>query len=155
MTCRYGGHCNRFYSVAEHSVLVADIMHTLFGKDCDLMEGLLHDGVEAYLSDVPKPFKQLLTDWSKLEDRFDLALRQHFRLPWIKTAECHLADQIALLIEARTLMPSKGTGPGWDLWTTDRARLEASRWTEDVKCLTPIEAESLFLSEFLINDCST
>lgn len=105
--CRYNGHCLGFYSVAEHSVLVSRIMEDF--KLGDPFEGLLHDGTEAYLSDVPAPFKQLLPDWQKLDARLDEALRRQFSLPLRKTKGCKAADWIALFLEAYYLMPSKGT----------------------------------------------
>lgn len=76
--------------------------------DADGAEGLLHDGIEAYLGDVPKPFKQLLPDWREIEDDLDTQLRYRFWLPLYKTIECRLADQAALILESRVLMHSKG-----------------------------------------------
>lgn len=46
-TCRFNGQCNRFYSVAEHSVHVASIVPEPYK-----FAALLHDASEAYLSDL-------------------------------------------------------------------------------------------------------
>lgn len=105
-SCRYNGQISRFYSIAEHSVLVADLMAAFTGGDP--MEGLLHDATEAYLTDVPSPFKQLLPDWQKLDKALDAKLREHFNLPAEKTAECKRADWLALFIEAYHLTADKG-----------------------------------------------
>lgn len=103
--CRYTGQCKKFYSVAEHSVLVARLMRDL--KLGDPLEGLFHDGTEAYLSDIAAPWKVLLPDYKKLEARIELPLRKHFGLPDTITAGCKRADWLALFIEAHTLMPTK------------------------------------------------
>lgn len=52
--CRFGGHSSQFYSVAQHSVLVAALC-----EKCP-KEALMHDAAEAYLGDVVKPLKVLL-----------------------------------------------------------------------------------------------
>lgn len=106
LLCRFNGHCSRFYSVAEHSLLVARIM-----EDLDLgnpLEGLMHDAVEAYLSDVPAPFKQFLPDWHRLETRLDGQIRERYGLPREKTEGCRKADWMALFIEAHDLTADGG-----------------------------------------------
>jgi hypothetical protein len=106
LLCRFNGHCKNFYSVAEHSVLVAELMDRVVGGDP--WEGLWHDGTEAYLSDVPAPFKQFFPDWRKVEDRLDRQLRGVLGLPETKTPECKTADWLAVFIEAQDLLPTRG-----------------------------------------------
>lgn len=80
MQCRYAGHVQRFYSIAEHSVHVARWCRQ-YGPDAAL-HGLLHDATEAYLVDVPRPVKPFLQGykeaeaaaWEVIVDRFDLVL---------------------------------------------------------------------------------
>lgn len=56
MQCRYLGHCDQFYSIAQHAVFVARHLPTprlqLFG--------LLHDAAEAYIGDIISPLKTRL-----------------------------------------------------------------------------------------------
>src|SRR5438128_12538670 len=50
MLCRYGGQCQEFYSVAEHSVLMSyavNPQHALWA--------LLHDATESYMGDLIRP----------------------------------------------------------------------------------------------------
>jgi uncharacterized protein len=51
---------NAFFSVAQHSVHVADLVYSR-SRDCELAAyGLLHDGHEAYLGDDTTPKRQAL-----------------------------------------------------------------------------------------------
>jgi hypothetical protein len=104
--CRYAGHCSRFYSVAEHSYLVSRIMDVL--QMGDPLEGLLHDGAESVLADIASPWKVLLPDYKRMEHKMEVALRKQFELPLEITEGCKTADWIALAIEAKHLLPTKG-----------------------------------------------
>ena len=106
MTCRWGGQCSQFMSVAEHSVMVSKIME--YEGLGDPMVGLWHDGTEAYMSDVPAPLKQLLPDWSAIDLELEGKLYKWLDLPFPREAGCKTADWLSLFIEARDLMPSKG-----------------------------------------------
>lgn len=55
--CRYGGHCPRFYSVAEHSLLVRNLMKQQKHDPIVLFAALMHDAEEAYMLDMPTPVK--------------------------------------------------------------------------------------------------
>jgi hypothetical protein len=104
--CRFTGQSRKFYSVAEHSVLVSRIMEDLeLGNP---VEGLLHDAVEAYMADMSTPAKSVLKDYRALEGALDKAMRKQFNLPLEKTQGCIEADWMALFIEANVLLPTHG-----------------------------------------------
>lgn len=146
MCVRYNGHVREFYSVAEHCVLVAMLMERFYGGDP--FEGLMHDALEAYLTDVPSPIKRFLPDYKELDDYLDAKLRAHYGLPEKKTQECKYADRIALFLEAHYLIPSGGANyldPNGD-------RIEAQRLINEVgiapACLPPRHATALWLQVF-------
>ena len=56
--CRYTGHCNDFYSVAQHSILMANLSE--FDSFGTPLQRLLHDSAEAYIQDIPRPWKGTL-----------------------------------------------------------------------------------------------
>lgn len=68
--CRFNGHVNVPYSVAEHSMWVAELVP----KHLKL-EALLHDASEAYICDIPTPMKNLLGDtYRQVEHRLQAAI---------------------------------------------------------------------------------
>lgn len=92
MQCRYAGHCLRFYSVAEHSVLLARWVARM-GATADVMLwALLHDASEAYLVDVPRPVKPFLAGYKDSERRVMAAVCERFGLPPEMPAIVHEAD---------------------------------------------------------------
>jgi len=105
LTCRFGGQCKDFYSVAQHEVLVSHIMDEFGG---DPFEGLLHDASESFMLDMPTPIKRMLPDYSKLEKDLCRRIRIWAGLPPEKTTECEFADKLALFMEGYDLIPHRG-----------------------------------------------
>lgn len=104
--CRYSGHCKKFYSVAEHSVLVSRIVRAMWPEDLNsIWAGLLHDATEAYVGDVTTPLKVLLPRFMEIEDALAIDIAKKFKIKWNKqTADrVKTADLIALSTEARLL----------------------------------------------------
>jgi hypothetical protein len=103
-SCRFLGHCSRFYSIAEHSLLVA--RHTV-GDEATRLRALLHDAAEAYLPDMPRPLKHLpeFAWYRETERRIMDAVCERFGLELEEPASVKAADLRALATEARELMP--------------------------------------------------
>lgn len=99
--CRYNGHVNDFYSVAQHCVLVS----RLVPRDL-AMEGLMHDAAEAYVGDMVRPLKDLVGDaYRHIEESVEVAIAGRFGLehPW--PPEVKTADVIVFHTEVRDLTP--------------------------------------------------
>ncbi len=103
--CRFNGHVNQFYSVAQHSVLVADLL-----EDRLKIYGLLHDAHEAYIGDIISPVKQLigLEEIKKLENQLDAAIHTGLGVKWPLSEsdkfKIKKADIEALVMEKSTLL---------------------------------------------------
>ncbi len=62
--CRFAGHVPAFYSVAQHSILVSELLDARTA-----LWGLLHDASEAYLHDLTRPLKRALAATPETSDR--------------------------------------------------------------------------------------
>ena len=134
MLCRYGGHSRRFYSVAEHSVLISHRVpkeHALFG--------LLHDAAEAYVVDVPRPLKHQLPDYIEIENNVHNAIKCAFGLRFAEPAEVKDADLRICVDEMRVLMVNRHSWRNHD-------NLEPLG--VPISCWSPTEAERRFLERF-------
>jgi len=98
--CRFGGHCKRFYSVAEHSVLVS-----LQVPREHALQALLHDATEAYVVDVPRPLKRLLGEnYEAIEGRAWGAIAKAMGVPVAMDPSVKVADNTVLLAERDVLL---------------------------------------------------
>lgn len=76
--CRFGAHCRRFYSVAEHLILATELA-TEDGHDLKTLQAIfLHDAAEAYIGDCVKPLKNMLPDYAEYERRMEDAVQAAF-----------------------------------------------------------------------------
>jgi 5'-deoxynucleotidase YfbR-like HD superfamily hydrolase len=81
--CRFGGHCRAFYSVAQHSALIADVCEERGGSAAEALTALMHDASEAYLVDLPHPLKHrspLGAPYKLAEARLEEAIQARFDL---------------------------------------------------------------------------
>lgn len=99
MLCRYNGHVRRFYSVAEHCVLLS---HAVAPEHA--LVALLHDATEAYVGDMIRPLKVDMPAYQEAEHRVWEAIAEHFGIPVDVPAEVKTADTRILLDERAALM---------------------------------------------------
>ncbi|WP_312414145.1 hypothetical protein [Shinella sp.] len=131
LQCRYAGHCLRFYSVAEHSVLIARHLRDQYGEQTALW-ALLHDASEAYLVDVPRPVKPYLTGYKDAEANVMAAVCDRFGLSREMPAAVHEADNRIIADELVNLVPmdwharyaGKELGVHLRYWSPEQAREE-------------------------------
>lgn len=124
MQCRYAGHCVKFYSVAEHCVLLADHVAPPFK-----LWALLHDASEAYLADIIRPIKNDIANYRALEARLMLAVCERFGLhPTMPAAVAEADDRIIgderanlSLCKVEWTDPPKPLGVRLRNWSPDEA----------------------------------
>lgn len=107
--CRFAGHSKRFYSVAEHTLRVADMSPRSLTR-----VALLHDAAEAYTIDLPRPLKMAQgAEWYRdAEKRVTRAIGEHFGVELDPLPpEVKHADAVLLATEKRDLM-----GPAPQPW---------------------------------------
>ena len=63
LICRGNGHVKTFFSVGQHCIHCALEAEARGYGSRIALACLLHDASEAYMSDVPRPFKQHLSDY--------------------------------------------------------------------------------------------
>ncbi len=132
---RYNGHTPQGYSVAQHAVLVSQIVPRRYAK-----LGLHHDDGEAYLGDVISPIKRLIRElYEPIEEKVMRAVA--LRLGFLDEFDCPAArrrvkeaDLVLLATETRDLKPSQiSTRPLTELpmdahidecWPAERAEKE-------------------------------
>ena len=144
---RYYGQTLRTYSVAEHSLLVADLFEQLFtAEPMAVLAALMHDAHECVCGDVSTPVKAEIGDaWYAFESRQQDNLLWGFGLT--KTFEQHAkaikhCDLVALATERRDLTPfnpefntpwavidaGKAIAPAEHINLTKRSRISAFNW---------------------------
>ncbi len=140
MTCRYGGHAIRYYSVAEHAVIVSQYVDQRFAR-----EALLHDSAEAYIGDMIRPLKHTpqMLEFRNAEELIERAVFERFGI--VQTDESRAAVK---LIDDRILVDEIGA-----LMRNPPMYWEKLAVTEplgaSIAALMPAHAEHVFVSRFL------
>lgn len=108
---RFGGSTSYPYSVAQHAVFVARRLASVGASRRLQLLGLHHDDAEAFLGDIPRPWKAALGEpYRRLTKRMDAAIAEALGLRYTEATHkiIKAADNFALLVEARHLLPSGG-----------------------------------------------
>lgn len=140
---RFNGHTDFFYSVAQHSVHVSDLIR------CPIYQvrlaALLHDAAEYVMGDLNTLLKPLFPAFGVLESRVQKVINSHFGIAELisdhTVAETKLADVRAVLTEKRDLR--KATKD--DVWLGYEGIHADSM---KIMPLSPVVAKQLFLDRF-------
>lgn len=97
---RFGGHLNRPYSVAQHSVMCMMRVKSLEDKKAALM----HDASEAYLGDIPTPIKAKLPEYKTCEHNLMLMIADKFGFDYPLNQTVKEVDALMLQIEWENLV---------------------------------------------------
>lgn len=141
LNCRWGGHSLRFFSIAQHSCIVHDML-----PRCLRRVGLLHDASEGYLLDMPRPIKYQIPEYIAIEEKLMLCIADRFGFGYPELERIKGADDLALYLEkiylfndgmAREVLSDRAVDffftnklDGQDMifhlkpWSPDRAELE-------------------------------
>lgn len=134
-TNRWGGHSQPTITVAQHCVLVSQMLRNTACSVEIQMQGLLHDAAEAYLGDVPSPIKAQLPDYKALEELVERAIFDKYGVDYPVDRMVKRFDTEAMRWEYRDFM----SGGRCRLPFGNRPRLQA--WGSD-------KAEQDFLAQF-------
>jgi hypothetical protein len=134
--CRFGGHIKRgieIYSVAEHSVMVADLASSEVK-----LAALMHDASEAYLQDIIRPIKPALGGYAEIENRLMSIIAEKFGFQWPMPSEVKWLDN-AILADERDQVMAKPPRD-WSL-TVPPTGIK-------LPCWSPSCAEQAFMDRF-------
>lgn len=135
--CRFGGQCERFYSVAEHSYHCA-MQAKLASLTAHVqLAVLLHDAAEAFIGDVVKPLKIMLPDYRAVERNMERAVGEKYGIDWAVVSDEVTRIDRAMLIAERLRMFTRDDVT----WTGEN---EVERLQVDFKFYPPNEAEAMF-----------
>lgn len=136
--CRFNGHTQDFYSVAQHSVIVSRNV-----PDHLALAALLHDASEAYLGDMVRPLKRSMPAYREAEANVERVIEEAFGLALTDEdrAIIKFADERALMTERRDLL--RPSSHRWNL--IDR---NAKPFIDEIEPQGPREARAAFLDRF-------
>ena len=154
--CRYTGHTRKFYSVAQHCVLMAETPD-LPG---DPLAKLLHDADETYIGDIARPWKALLLvevpqkeparsksrfpsignpePVRRFEQKIQAVIGEALGTDLTYSAEVKKADIRMMATEVRDLMPPGFSSEMWGIDISNPVKETIVPWS-------PVHAEELFL----------
>ena len=114
LICRGNGHVKTFFSVGQHCIHCALEAKARGYLPRLVLACLLHDAGEAYMSDVPRPFKQHLPQYRQWEDNLlSIVYEKYLGSPLTKEEEALVKeiDNDMLYYDLKELLGETLPGP--------------------------------------------
>lgn len=114
MICRGNGHVKTFFSVGQHCIHCALEAEARGYSQRVILACLLHDASEAYMSDVPRPFKQYLAQYNQFEENLLNIIYQKYLGSYLTEEEQTLVKRVdddMLYYDLLVLLNEKTDGP--------------------------------------------
>ena len=130
--CRFGGHCRSFYSVAQHCVIVSELIEREGASADEALAALMHDAAEANLGDLPHPIKHrsaLGQAFRDAEEPLERVTRSRFSITDSPAAIKRL-DRALLATERLAFSSERWQWP--ELEGIEPLDLELEPWSPDV-----------------------
>ena len=110
--CRYSGHVQFFYSVAQHCCLLAAWLANHGGSALDCLQILMHDAPEAYLVDIPRPVKQYMPQYRVWDHAINDVIREW--MGWKDLPMLAIQDELdsRIIVDERAALMSR-SGLDW------------------------------------------
>ena len=110
----YGAH----NSVAQHSIMVSQMLEVMKATVEEQYIGLMHDASEAYLPDVASPIKGHIPGYREIEQRLEAVIAEAFNFEFPHPKSIKVADAESFRHEYHQIMPSldwwEGDPPKYD-----------------------------------------
>jgi hypothetical protein len=135
-----------YYSVAEHSVYVADYVANELDRPDLAFDALMHDAAEAYIPDLIRPLKyspEFRAPFKAVEERIEKVIAKKFRLQFPMPKEVKTADDALCLAEWNQIVP-RDAGEIWQ----NALETEVKPAHIGIAMLQPLEAYRLFMDRF-------
>jgi len=139
MQCRWTGHSKHHYSIAQHSWYCS-----FLGPEDEALERLMHDGSEAYISDMNRPLKHYTdagTAYMKVEEPLQRMIYEAFACKTTEPPSVKIADNLMLYAEKAQIVGYKFAEA--EQWSAkeEAAPIIIEQWS-------PEYAEKKFLERF-------
>ena len=140
--CRWNGQIPEFLSVAQHSLMAAALVPDKFK-----MVALLHDATEAYICDIPKPFKEKIEFYKIIEANLSRAIYSRYNINTLRSSCVHEADHVLLKAEARFFNKNVNI-QNMPIYTPGIPEAAAMKLIDQSLGAQPAKIEKLFINTF-------